>query len=69
MRANYAGNITLIDDAIGRIFSTVEERGEWEDTIVVFASDHGEMNGDYGLIYKSNFLNGAVRVPLLVHQL
>ena len=24
------------------------------------------MNGDYGLIYKSNFLNGAVRVPLLV---
>ena len=66
MRANYAGNITLIDDAIGRILSTVEERGEWEDTIVVFASDHGEMNGDYGLIYKSNFLNGAVRVPLLV---
>ena len=66
MRANYAGNVTLIDDAIGRIITTVQERGEWEDTVVVFASDHGEMNGDHGLVYKSNFLNGAVRVPLLV---
>jgi choline-sulfatase len=66
MRANYAGNVTLIDDAIGRILTTVKERGEWENTVVVFASDHGEMNGDHGLIYKSNFLNPAVRVPLLV---
>ena len=33
---------------------------------IVHTSDHGEMNGDYGLIYKSNFLNGAVRIPLLV---
>jgi choline-sulfatase len=32
----------------------------------VFSSDHGELNGDHGLIYKSTFLDGAVRVPLLV---
>ena len=66
LRANYAGNVTLIDAQIGEILDTIEARGELENTLIVHTSDHGEMNGDYGLIYKSNFLNGAVRVPLLV---
>ena len=66
MRADYAGNVTLIDDQIGEITDVIQDRGELENTIIVFSSDHGEMNGDYGLIYKSNFLNGAVRIPLLV---
>ncbi|MBT4977500.1 MAG: sulfatase-like hydrolase/transferase [Gemmatimonadetes bacterium] len=66
MRANYAGNIALIDEQIGQIFAAIKGRGEWENTIVVLVSDHGEMNGDAGLIYKSNFLDGAVRVPLIV---
>ncbi len=65
-RANYAGNVTLIDDQIGEILQVLEERGELENTIILFSSDHGELNGDYGLIYKETFLNGAVRVPLLV---
>ena len=66
LRANYAGSVTLIDDQIGEILDTIEARGELGNTIIVHTSDHGEMNGDYGLIYKSNFLNGAVRIPLLV---
>jgi len=66
LRANYAGNVTLIDAQIGELLDTIEARGELENTIIVHTSDHGEMNGDHGLIYKSNFLNGAVRVPLLV---
>ena len=66
LRANYAGNVTLIDDQIGEILDAIEARGELENTIIVHTSDHGEMNGDYGLIYKGNFLNGAVRIPLLV---
>ena len=66
MRANYAGNISLIDDQIGEILHTITDRREIDNTVIIFSSDHGEMNGDYGLIYKENFLNGAVRVPLLV---
>ena len=66
LRANYAGNVALIDAQIGEILDTIEARGELENTIIVHTSDHGEMNGDYGLIYKSNFLNGAVRIPLLL---
>ena len=66
LRANYAGNVTLIDDQIGEILRVIEERGEYDNTIIVFTSDHGEMNGDYGLFYKHNFLNPAVKVPLIV---
>lgn len=65
MRANYAGNVTLIDEQIGQIIDVIKDRGEWDNTVVAFTSDHGEMNGDHGLIYKMNFLDGALRVPLL----
>jgi arylsulfatase len=66
MRANYAGKVNLIDDQVGEIIRTIELRGEADRTVLVFVSDHGEMNGDYGLIRKQTFLNGAVRVPFVV---
>ncbi len=66
MRANYAGNVSLIDDQIGEILSVIEERGELDNTVIAFTSDHGEMNGDWGLYYKMNFLDGALRVPMIV---
>ena len=66
MRANYAGNVTLIDRQIGEILEVVEARGEMDNTVIAFTSDHGEMNGDHGLIYKMNFYDGALRVPLVV---
>ena len=66
MRANYAGEVTLIDDQIGKLLQVIEARGELDNTVIVLSSDHGEHNGDAGLIYKNTFLNGPVRVPLLV---
>jgi len=66
MRADYAGNITLIDDQIGQMLDTLEQRGEMDHTVIAFTSDHGEMNGDAGMYYKANFLDGAVRVPMIV---
>jgi len=66
LRASYAGKVTLIDHQIGQILTEIETRGESDRTVILFTSDHGEMNGDYDLIHKSNFLNPAVRVPLIV---
>jgi len=37
-----------------------------ENTCIIFTSDHGEHNGDYGLLHKMSFLDSAVRVPLIV---
>jgi arylsulfatase len=66
LRASYAGKVTLIDDQVGQILEEIETRGESGRTVILFTSDHGEMNGDYDLIHKSNFLNPAVRIPLIV---
>ena len=66
LRASYAGKVTLIDDQVGEIIKAIETRGDLERTTILFTSDHGEMNGDYDLIHKSNFLNPAVRIPLIV---
>ena len=67
MRANYAGNMALIDDQIGEILGVVEARGELDNTVVALVSDHGEMNGDHGLLYKKNFLNPSIRVPFVIN--
>ena len=66
LRANYAGNVTLIDDQIGNLIEIIKSRGEWDNTILVFTSDHGEMNGDFGLLHKFNFLNSSVKIPLII---
>jgi arylsulfatase len=66
MRVDYAGNVRLIDDQIAEILAVIAARGELDRTAVVFCSDHGEMNGDAGLLYKNVFLDGSVRVPLIV---
>ena len=66
LRRSYYGHVTLIDDQIGRILTCLERRGMLEHTIIVFTADHGEENGDYGLLFKQTFLESSVRVPLLI---
>lgn len=66
MRANYAGGAALIDHQIGIILDVLRARSQLDNTIVAFTSDHGEMNGDQRLIYKSTFFEPAIRVPLII---
>jgi arylsulfatase len=66
IRRNYAAMMHGIDEWCGRLLAAVEERGETARTIVIFASDHGEMLGDNGRWHKSEPYDGAVRVPLII---
>ena len=66
IRADYCGGCTLIDEMIGKIIDTIKARGEWENTIVLFTSDHGEMNGDQGFVNKRNYFHGALNIPLII---
>jgi choline-sulfatase len=65
-RRQYAAEIELIDDWVGRILDAVEGRRASERTFVVFTSDHGEMLGDHGIYTKSVAYEGAIHVPLIV---
>ena len=66
IRANYCGNCTLIDEMIGKIVEVIKARGEWDNTVVLFTSDHGEMNGDQEFVNKRTFLDGALNIPLVI---
>ena len=66
LRRNYAGSISLIDAKVGDLLRQLQVRDELDNTWIIFTSDHGEMNGDYGLLYKNAFFDEAIKVPLLV---
>jgi arylsulfatase A-like enzyme len=56
----------MIDDACGRVLRRVADRGWRDDTDVFFTTDHGELQGDYGLLFKGPFHTEALmRLPLV----
>jgi len=63
--AAYAACVSHMDEQVGRILDALEESGQAENTIVVYASDHGEMLFDHGLLQKHCFYDPAVAVPLV----
>jgi arylsulfatase A-like enzyme len=66
MRGVYYGMITYIDHQLGRLFGRLQLDGLWDNTMVVFTSDHGEKLGDFGDLAKSEFLESTARVPFIV---
>lgn len=67
MMANYYGMISQVDHQVGRILDGLKQAGLADDTLVVFASDHGDMLGDHGLYLKGPMIyDGVLRVPLVV---
>ena len=70
MRRIYYGMVTMIDGEIGRILDLLDSRELSENTLLVFTSDHGDYQGDHGLIAKSPALYDALtRVPFIVRWL
>ncbi len=56
----------MIDEACGRVLRRIGERGWDADTDVFFTTDHGELQGDYGLIFKGPFHTDALmRLPMV----
>lgn len=67
-RRHYYGNITAIDEGIGRILSALEKKDLLDDTVIVFTSDHGDALGDHGMVFKGFFYESMVHVPLIVRD-
>ena len=67
VKACYYAMIEKIDHSVGVLLDTLEATGQLENTIVIFTSDHGELLGDHGLIYKGcRFLEPLTHVPMIV---
>ncbi len=56
----------LIDEAIGKVMAKIRAKGWDGDTDVIFTTDHGELQGDFGLVYKGPFHTDALmRLPYI----
>ena len=65
--AAYYAMIELLDDQLGRILDALQATDQLDSTLIVFTSDHGELLGDHGLLYKGcRFFEGLVHVPLVI---
>jgi choline-sulfatase len=64
--AAYYACIEWIDSAIGRILHVLEYLDLADDTIIIYASDHGEMAGEKGAWQKTVFFDASAKVPLMM---
>ena len=68
LRNYYYSCISFVDYQVGRLVDMLKKRGLYDNTIIVFSTDHGEMLGDFGTMGKRSMLDGASRVPLFIKQ-
>jgi arylsulfatase A-like enzyme len=66
IRANYYGNITLVDDAVGKILNALDEAEIADNTIFIFTSEHGDLVGTHGMMEMRTFYEEAAKVPLII---
>jgi arylsulfatase len=66
LKARYYGEISYIDQCIGRILDAVEARPDADNTLICFFSDHGDHLGDHNGWQKESFFEAAAHVPFLV---
>ncbi|WP_338055537.1 alkaline phosphatase family protein [Shimia biformata] len=68
LRAIYLGLAVEVDHHIGRLVDALKETGQYDDTLIVVTSDHGEMLGDFHFWGKSNYHAAAYHVPLIIRD-
>lgn len=68
MRATYYGLMSEVDDQIGRVFKFLKDTGQWDNTLIVLTSDHGEQLGDHHLLGKVGYFDESFHIPMVVRD-
>jgi arylsulfatase A-like enzyme len=68
IKASYYGLMSEVDDCLGRLFEALKQMGAWDDTLVIFSSDHGEQMGDQWLIGKCGYFDPSYHIPLIIRD-
>jgi len=67
VESQYDGEIKCTDEILGRLFDVLRAEGQWDNTLVIITSDHGEEFFDHGEKgHKHNLYVESVHVPLIV---
>jgi arylsulfatase A-like enzyme len=63
---DYYATITGLDHHLGRIIQALKDSGQYDNTLIVFAADHGLAVGSHGLMGKQNLYEHSMKAPLIV---
>ncbi|MFI3206994.1 MAG: sulfatase-like hydrolase/transferase [Clostridia bacterium] len=66
IRKYYSANVQNIDNLVGEIIDALKKEGLYDNTVIVFSSDHGDYLGDYGMLGKGHFYKSSFGIPLIV---
>jgi arylsulfatase A-like enzyme len=65
--AGYYSHMSAIDDKVGEIINTLKREGIFDNTIILFTSDHGDLMGSHGDYFKQRPYDESIKVPMLIH--
>jgi len=68
LRATYYGMMAEVDANIGRLVEHLKATGQYDHTLIVFTSDHGEHLGDHWMMAKHSPFEQTFRVPLIIRD-
>ena len=62
----YLGLVSMLDDCVGMVLDELKAEGLYDDSIIIFTSDHGEMLGSHALFQKMCMYEESAHVPLFM---
>lgn len=65
-RRHYYANVSFVDEEIGRIIAALKEKGMYDNALIVYVSDHGDMLGDHYHWRKAYPYEGSAHIPFIV---
>ncbi len=63
----YYGHISAIDEQIGKLILSLKETDQYDNTIIIYTSDHGDMLGSQGMLDKQVPFEEAIAIPLIIY--
>ncbi|HIG40638.1 MAG: alkaline phosphatase family protein [bacterium] len=68
LKSSYFGLMSEVDANLGRLFDYLKEKDLWDQTMVIFTSDHGEQIGDHHLLGKMGYFDQSYHIPLIIRD-
>ena len=66
MTRAYWGTVLSVDDSVGRLYEALRQSGQLDNTLIIFTTDNGLLNGEHGMIDKRTMHEPSIRLPLVV---
>ena len=68
LKASYFGLMSEVDQNLGVLFDCLKKNGFWNNTLIIFTSDHGEQIGDHWLLGKLGYFDESYHIPLIIRD-